>query len=98
MDENIYISTYLVEKENLLKSSLFQAMIEITVNDRLGKKVRVKCNEDDSIGDLKKLIAAQTGTRADKIVLKKWYTIFKDHIKLEDYEIHDGMNLELYYQ
>ena len=73
-------------------------MIEITVNDRLGKKVRVKCNEDDTIGDLKKLIAAQTGTRADKIVLKKWYTIFKDHITLGDYEIHDGMNLELYYQ
>jgi len=73
-------------------------MIEITVNDRLGKKVRVKCNEDDTIGDLKKLIAAQTGTKADKIVLKKWYNIFKDHIKLEDYEIHDGMNLELYYQ
>jgi hypothetical protein len=40
-------------------------MIEITVNDRLGKKVRVKCNEDDTIGDLKKLIAAQTGTRLD---------------------------------
>ena len=73
-------------------------MIEITVNDRLGKKVRVKCNEDDSIGDLKKLIAAQTGTRADKIVLTQWYTIFKDHITLQDYEIHDGMNLELYYQ
>ena len=34
-------------------------MIEITVNDRLGKKVRVKCNGDDTIGDLKKLIAAQ---------------------------------------
>ena len=29
------------------------SMIEITVNDRLGKKVRVKCNEDDTIGDLK---------------------------------------------
>ena len=72
-------------------------MIEITVNDRLGKKVRVKCNEDDTIGDLKKLIAAQTGTRWDKIVLKKWYTIFKDHITLQDYEIHDGMGLELYY-
>ena len=26
------------------------------------------------------------------------YTIFKDHITLGDYEIHDGMNLELYYQ
>lgn len=95
-------------------------MIEITCNDRLGKKVRVKCNPDDTIGDLKKLIAAQTGTRWEKIVLKKWYTIYKDHIKLEDCkqnilfvnqlrcnvtsylyfadEIHDGMNLELYYQ
>jgi len=52
----------------------------------------------DTIGDLKKMVAAQTGTRADKIVLKKWYTIFKDHIQLVDYEIHDGMNLELYYQ
>ncbi|KAK3598791.1 hypothetical protein CHS0354_020901 [Potamilus streckersoni] len=49
-------------------------MIEITCNDRLGKKVRVKCNPDDTIGDMKKLIAAQTGTRSDKIVLKKCCT------------------------
>ncbi|KAJ8381580.1 hypothetical protein SKAU_G00023580 [Synaphobranchus kaupii] len=73
-------------------------MIEVICNDRLGKKVRVKCNSEDKIEDLKKLIAAQTGTRWDKIVLKKWYTIFKDHVSLGDYEIHDGMNLELYYQ
>lgn len=59
-------------------------MIEITCNDRLGKKVRVKCNPDDTIGDLKKLIAAQTGTKYDKIVLKKWYTIYKDPIRLSD--------------
>ncbi|MBN3310195.1 UBL5 protein, partial [Amia calva] len=59
-------------------------MIEVVCNDRLGKKVRVKCNSDDTIGDLKKLIAAQTGTRWDKIVLKKWYTIFKDHVSLGD--------------
>ena len=39
----------------------------MVLNDRLGKKVRVKCNEDDTICDLKKLVAAQTGTRADKI-------------------------------
>jgi ubiquitin-like protein 5 len=26
------------------------------------------------------------------------YTVFKDHITLEDYEIHDGAGLELYYQ
>lgn len=62
-------------------------------------KTKLNCLiSDDTIGDLKKLIAAQTGTRWDKIVLKKWYVIYKDHITLEDYEIHDGMNLELYYQ
>jgi len=33
---------------------------------------RIDCSGDDTIGDLKKLVAAQTGTRHDKIVLKKW--------------------------
>ncbi|GAA5932640.1 hypothetical protein JCM3775_005984, partial [Rhodotorula graminis] len=61
---------------------------------------------EDTVGDLKKLIAAQTGTKAEKIVLKKWYTIYKDHITLRDYEasrpssaryfaINDGMSLEM---
>ena len=35
--------------------------------------VRVKCSPDDTVGDLKKLIAAQTGTDYRKIQLKKWY-------------------------
>lgn len=73
-------------------------MIEVVLDDRLGKKVRIKCNEDDTIGDLKKLAAAQLGTRPEKLKIQKWYTIYKDHITLEDYEIHDGMGLELYYQ
>ena len=34
--------------------------------------VRVKCSPDDTVGDLKKLIAAQTGTDYRKIQLKKW--------------------------
>jgi len=112
-------------------------MIEVICNDRLGKKIRVKCNPgaqqaaymlsiaprptharahalpahspaphypptrppdaDDTVGDLKKLLAAQTGTRAEKLRIQKWYTVYKDHITLEDYEIHDGMGLELYY-
>lgn len=55
------------------------------------------CSEDDTVGDLKKLVAAQTGTRPDKIRIQKWYTIYKDHITLADYEIQDGMGLELYY-
>jgi ubiquitin-like protein 5 len=48
--------------------------------------VRVKCSPDDTIGDLKKMIAAQTGTVPEKIQLKKWYTVFKDHITLSDCE------------
>lgn len=38
-------------------------------------------SSDDTIGDLKKLIAAQTGTRPEKIVLKKWqvYTFIRIH-------------------
>jgi ubiquitin-like protein 5 len=72
-------------------------MIEVVLNDRLGKKVRVKCNSDDTIGDLKVLAAAQLGTRAEKLRIQKWYTVYKDSIRLDDYEIHDGMGLELYY-
>eukprot|EP00606_Chrysophyceae_sp_TOSAG23-5_P001239 GSChrysophyteH2.ASY1.ANO1.1386.1 assembled CDS len=72
-------------------------MIEVTLNDRVGKKVKVKCNEDDTVGDLKMLAAAQLGTRPEKLRLQKWHTVYKDHITLEDYEIHDGMGLELYY-
>lgn len=72
-------------------------MIEVVCNDRVGKKIRVKCNPEDTIGDLKKLIAAQIGTRPEKIRLQKWYSTFKDHITLEDYEIRDGSNIELYY-
>jgi len=71
-------------------------LIEVIANDRLGRKVRVKCSPDDTVGDLKKLIAAQTGTDWKKIQLKKWYNIYKDHITLADYEIHDGMSLEMY--
>jgi len=70
--------------------------IEVIANDRMGRKVRVKCLPTDTVGDLKRLIAAQTGTTAQKIQLKKWYTAFKDHVTLQDYEIHDGMSLEMY--
>lgn len=73
-------------------------MIEIAVNDRLGKKVKILCNEDDTIGDIKKVIGVKIGTTAERIILKKWYQIFKDHVTLADYEIGDGSNLELYYQ
>lgn len=72
-------------------------MIEVILNDRVGKKIRVKCNPEDTVEDLKKLCAAQIGTRPEKLKIQKWDLIYKDHITLGDYEIKDGMGLELYY-
>ncbi len=46
-------------------------MIEVIVNDRLGKKERIKCCPQDKVGDFKKLISAKTGTRPDKIRLQR---------------------------
>ena len=72
-------------------------MMEIICNDRLGKKVRVKCFPTDTISNLKLLISAHTGTRGDKIRLQKSYNVFKDHITVDDYEIKDGMQIDMYY-
>ena len=70
--------------KRVLKKKPTYNMIEIEVNDRLGKKARVKCSPNDLVGDFKKLVAAQIGTEPHKIVLKKWYKEFKDHITLAD--------------
>ena len=44
-------------------------MIEVIVNDRMGKKERIKCSPDDTIASFKKLISAKTGTLPSKIRL-----------------------------
>lgn len=72
-------------------------MIEVLANDRLGKKIKVKCLPSDTVGDLKKIIGLQTGTLPEKLMLKKGHLIYKDHITLDDYEVQDGFNFELYY-
>ena len=72
-------------------------MMEVVVNDRLGQKVRVKCMPEDTIFNLKQLVAAHTGIRPEKIRLQKQHVIYKDHISLDDYEVKEGMNLEMYY-
>jgi len=86
-----------VVKPKDVSHSKSKRMIEVVLNDRLGKKVRVKCNNTDTVLILKKLAAAQLGTRYEKLRIQKWYNIYKDHISLMDYEVHDGMGLELYY-
>lgn len=72
-------------------------MIEVRLDDRLGKRVRVKVNSDDTVRTLKLLAAAQLGTRPDRIRFQRASVTLKDPIMLSDYEIHNGTNLELYY-
>jgi ubiquitin-like protein 5 len=62
-------------------------MMEVICNDRMGGKVRVKCFPIDTVLIVKKLIAAHTGTRCEKIKLQKAHVVFKDHIEIQDYEI-----------
>lgn len=80
-----------------MESNSTQALIEVIVNDRIGKKVRVKCFPTDTILIFKQLISAHIGTKAEKIRLQKAYSVLKDHITLEDYEIKHGSSIELYY-
>ena len=47
--------------------------------------------------EMLKILGLQIGTPPEKIILKKGYQVYKDHITLDDYEIHDGFNFELYY-
>ena len=53
---------------------------EVICNDRIGRKIRVKCNPDDTIEDLKKLIAAQSlGKRkVRKRSPQVWYSMGED--------------------
>ena len=48
-------------------------MIEIIANDRVGKKVKVKCFANDTIFNLKQLISAHIGTKPEKIKLQYKY-------------------------
>ena len=44
-----------------------------------------------------KFLLLFSNKQTNKNRIQKWYTIYKDHITLDDYEVKDGSNLELYY-
>ena len=87
----------LVREGKLVHNSYAPVLIEVVVNDRFGKKQRIKCCPADTVFDFKKLISAQIGTRPEKMRLQKANIIYKDHLTLDDYEIKDGTGLEMYY-
>lgn len=73
------------------------SVIEVIVNDRVGKKNRIKCSPMDTIGIFKQLVAAHIGTKPEKIKLQLGYSVLNDNITLDDYEIKNGCCIELYY-
>ena len=72
-------------------------VIQITVNDRIGKKEKIKCNEDDTIRNLKVLIAFKFGTHPDKMKLYLGNRVFPDKVTLADLEIHQGTEVNVAY-
>lgn len=72
-------------------------MIEIIVNDRIGHKVRIKVNEDDTIKDVKILVAFKIGTRPERLRLQLANRVLVDSVTISDYEIHQGTEVDLLY-
>lgn len=73
-----------------------EQMIVVHVNDRLGTKSAIPCLPSDTIGLFKQQVAAMTGRKSHEIMLKRQgLRPFKDHITLADYEISDGVQIDL---
>jgi len=53
----------MIRAGKLIHNSYAPVLIEVVVNDRMGRKQRIKCSPKDTVFDLKKLTAAQIGTR-----------------------------------
>ena len=76
---------------SLVLSLLFSLSLCVCVRVRAAKRAFNVC-----LVKLKFLLLF-SNKQTNKNRIQKWYTIYKDHITLDDYEVKDGSNLELYY-
>ena len=100
-NQNFITVIFFQTKENNPKGSKIKQtakLMEIRVNNRMGICTHVKCAKTDTVGDLLKIIAAQTGTIAEKIQLKKGNINLNPKIVLDDYEISHGCSVDLYHR
>lgn len=73
-----------------------EAMIVVTVNDRLGTKTQVPCLPSDPIKVLKAMVAAKIGRPMHEIMLKRQgERPFLDQLTLADYSISNGVQIDL---
>ncbi|KAI1364953.1 ubiquitin-related domain-containing protein [Xylaria arbuscula] len=73
-----------------------EEMIIVHVNDRLGTKAAIPCFASDRIKEFKIMVAARIGRESHEILLKRQgQRPFKDMLTLADYEISNGVQLDL---
>ncbi|KAI1767058.1 ubiquitin-like protein [Hypoxylon sp. FL1150] len=73
-----------------------EEMIIVHVNDRLGTKAAIPCFASDRIKEFKIMVAARIGREPHEILLKRQgQRPFKDVLTLADYEISNGVQLDL---
>ncbi|KAI9746031.1 MAG: hypothetical protein M1818_000712 [Claussenomyces sp. TS43310] len=73
-----------------------EPMIIVHVNDRLGTKAAIPCLASDPIRLFKAQVAARIGREPHEILLKRQgERPFKDQLTLADYEISNGVQLDL---
>lgn len=71
-------------------------MIIVHVNDRLGTKAAIPCLPSDTIRQFKIIVAARIGREPHEILLKRQgQRPFKDMLTLADYEVSNGVQLDL---
>ncbi|KAF1917722.1 ubiquitin-related domain-containing protein [Ampelomyces quisqualis] len=77
-------------------ASTGEAMIIVTVNDRLGTKTQVPCLPSDPVKVLKAMVAAKIGRPVHEIMLKRQgERPFHDQLSLADYSISNGVQIDL---
>ncbi|KAI1659156.1 ubiquitin-like protein [Daldinia decipiens] len=73
-----------------------EEMIIVHINDRLGTKAAIPCFASDRIKEFKIMVAARIGREPHEILLKRQgQRPFKDMLTLADYEISNGVQLDL---
>ncbi|CAF9918444.1 Putative actin patch assembly and actin polymerization protein [Imshaugia aleurites] len=71
-------------------------LIQVLITNRLGTRANIACLPSDTIGDFKKLAAAQLWIEAEAMVLKRQgQRALRDFLTLEDCEVGDGAALDL---
>ncbi|KAG9683305.1 hypothetical protein KCU95_g10954, partial [Aureobasidium melanogenum] len=88
------------EKEKKPKAvaapSRAEPMIIVNVNDRLGTKAAIPCLGSDPVKAFKAMVAARIGRQPHEIMLKRQgERPFKDHLTLDDYDVSNGVQLDL---